>query len=102
MQGLLTGIRELTDYFIFQQDRPSAPAHRVRETVELLQTEARNFIPYTLWPPNSPDLNPVQYKIWIVMQEEVYIAVEIEYVMSTNCVVEFRRLNLGQSGSTHY
>ena len=25
-----------------------------------------------LWPPNSPDLNPVDYRIWGVMQERVY------------------------------
>ena len=55
---------------IFQQD--GAPAHRARETVELLQTEAPAFIPPTSWPPNSPDLNPVDYKIWSVMQEKVY------------------------------
>ena len=30
------------------------------------------FIPPTLWPPNSPDLNPVDYKIWGVLQERVY------------------------------
>ena len=30
------------------------------------------FIPPDLWPPNSPDLNPVDYKIWGVVQERVY------------------------------
>jgi len=25
-----------------------------------------------MWPPNSPDLNPVDYVIWSVMQERVY------------------------------
>jgi hypothetical protein len=25
-----------------------------------------------LWPPNSPDLNPVDYKIWGFMQDKVY------------------------------
>jgi len=24
-----------------------------------------------LWPPNSPDLNPVDYKVWSVVQEKV-------------------------------
>ena len=30
------------------------------------------FIPPMLWPPNSPDLNPMDYKVWSVMQEKVY------------------------------
>jgi len=70
LQGLLPEIRELSEYFIFQQD--SAPAHRARETVELLKAETPDFIPPTLWPPNSPDLNPVDYKVWSIMQEKVY------------------------------
>ena len=42
---------------MFQQD--SAPAHRTRETIKLLQRETPAFISPDLWPPNSPDLNPV-------------------------------------------
>src|SRR5688572_26048928 len=61
-QDLLPDICNITDeYLIFQQD--SAPAHRARVTVALLETETPDFIPPTLWPPNSPDLNPVDYKI---------------------------------------
>ena len=70
MQGLLPDIRELSQFYIFQQD--SALAHRARETVELLTNSTPDFIPPTLWPPNSPDLNLVDYKIWSVMQEKVY------------------------------
>jgi len=29
-------------------------------------------IPPAVWPPNSPDLNPVDYIVWIVLQEWVY------------------------------
>src|SRR5688572_29715015 len=69
-QDLLPDIRDITDeYFIFQQD--SAPAHRARYTVALLETETPDFIPPTLWPPNIPDLNPVDYTMWSVMQEKV-------------------------------
>jgi len=25
-----------------------------------------------LWPPNSPDVNPVDYQIWSMMQDRVY------------------------------
>jgi len=39
----------------------------------LLQRETPDFIGPDLWPPNSPDLqNPVDYKIWGVMQQRVY------------------------------
>jgi hypothetical protein len=43
-----------------------------RETVELLQRVAPDLISLILWPPNSPALNPVDYKIWSVMEERVY------------------------------
>ena len=46
--------------------------HRARETVELLKVETTDFIPPNLCPPNSPDLNPVDYKIWSILQEQVY------------------------------
>jgi len=49
-----------------------APAHRAGETVALLMNETSDFINPTLWLPNSPDLNPVDYKIWGCMQEMVY------------------------------
>jgi len=70
MQKLLPDILQLLDFHVFQQD--SAPAHRARETIKLLTMETSEFIPPTLWPPNSPDLNPVDYKVWSVMQEKVY------------------------------
>jgi len=44
----------------------------MHETVELLQRETPDFIFPELWPPNSADLNPVDYKIWGVMQQRVY------------------------------
>ena len=67
---LLPDIRQHSDYFIFQQD--GAPAHRAKETVKLLKTATPDFMPPTLWPPNSPDINPVDYKIWGSLQERAY------------------------------
>ena len=60
------------DFFVFKQD--SASAHRAHETIKLLQWETPAFISPDLWPPNSPDLNPVDYKIWGwgVMQDWIY------------------------------
>ena len=68
---LLPEIRYISgDVFIFQQD--GAPAHRAKATIELLKEETPDFIPPDLWPPNSPDLNPVDYSIWGILQERVY------------------------------
>jgi len=45
---------------------------RASHTFELLQCETPKFIASDLWPPNSPFLNPVDYRIWCVMQDCVY------------------------------
>ena len=51
----------------------SAPtAHRVRETVDRLSRDIPDYISPLRWPPNSPDLNPVDYAIWGKLQERVY------------------------------
>jgi len=69
-EELLPDIREISEYFIFQQD--NAPVRRGKETVDL-STETPAFILPTLWPPKCPDLNPVDYKVWLVLQEQMYI-----------------------------
>jgi len=51
-QELLPAIREMSvDFFVFQ------PAHRARDTLQLLQCDTPEFIAPDLWSPNSPDLN---------------------------------------------
>jgi len=37
-----------------------------------MQRETSKFIPLDLRPPNSRDLNPVDYRMWGVMQDHVY------------------------------
>ena len=62
-QQLLPAIWQVSgDFFVFQHD--GASAHRARETIKMLQWETPAFISPDLWSPNSPDLNPVDYKIW--------------------------------------
>lgn len=71
MQRMLPAIRRMSgELFCFQQD--SAPAHRAKDTIELLRRETPDFIGPGLWPANSPDLNPVDYRIWGLIQERVY------------------------------
>jgi len=53
--------------FIFQQD--SAPAHAARKTQEWLEQNTPDFITKDEWPPNSPDLNPLDYHVWGAMLE---------------------------------
>jgi len=53
----------------FQQD--SAPAHRARDTVEYLSRHAAlAFIPQWIRPPNSSDLNPVDYESGACCRDE--------------------------------
>jgi len=37
-----------------------------------LERETPNFILWLLWSPNLPDLNPVDYSVWNILQEKVY------------------------------
>ena len=63
MEKLLPAIRSIAgDVFVFQQD--NAPAHRARDTVELLRCETPQLISPDMWPANSRELNPANYCIW--------------------------------------
>ena len=53
------------DDFIFQQD--GAPAHTARQAQQFLQNACPEFIAKDEWPPNSPDLNPLDYSVWGLM-----------------------------------
>lgn len=49
----------------FQQD--SAPAHSAKTTQAWCEQNCPDFIPSTLWPPASPDLNPLDFFAWAKM-----------------------------------
>ena len=58
------------------------------KSVALLTTETPDFIPPTLWPPNSLDLNPVDYSVWNVLQERVYYCIKVDNVVDLKqCIV---------------
>jgi len=54
------------------------------------------FIPPDLWPANSPDLNPVNYRIWSVIQQRVYQSRVHDTDELKQCVQQMRR-NVDQS-----
>jgi hypothetical protein len=49
------------DTFVFHQD--NTPVCHARGAIQLLQREMLNLIGPDLWPPNSPSLNPVNFKV---------------------------------------
>ena len=57
----------LGNQFIFQQD--GAPAHDAKLTQVWLANHCPDFIDKDSWPPNSPDLNPLDYAVWGAMLE---------------------------------
>ena len=48
--------------WVWQQD--SALAHKSKEAQAWLQKEFYNFVPFSHWPPSSPDLKPLDYFVW--------------------------------------
>ncbi|RVE44486.1 hypothetical protein evm_010890 [Chilo suppressalis] len=55
-------------HWVFQQD--SAPAHRAKSTQDWLTAREIDFIRHEDWPSSSPDLSPLDYKIWQHLEEK--------------------------------
>ena len=53
-------------HWTFQQD--SAPAHKAGSTQVWLEGHVSDFIYMAEWPSSSPDLNPLDYKLWSVLE----------------------------------
>ncbi|CAD5212155.1 unnamed protein product [Bursaphelenchus okinawaensis] len=53
----------------FQQD--SAPAHKAKPTQEWCRAHFPDYITSAEWPPYSPDLNPMDYSIWSILEARV-------------------------------
>ena len=56
-------------HMTFVQD--GAPAHAAKATQAWYKRNLPNFIEKTSWPPDSPDINPVE-NLWSIMDEVVY------------------------------
>jgi DDE superfamily endonuclease len=52
--------------WIFQQD--SAPAHKARQVQSWCRAHFSGFINAQEWPTYSPDLNPMDYSVWSILE----------------------------------
>ena len=57
------GTQFFSSDWTFQQD--GATSHTEKTTQEWCKTNIPWFIPKDRWPANSPDLNPLDYAVWI-------------------------------------
>ena len=48
--------------WVWQQDLVAA--HKSKDTQAWLQKECYDFVPFSHWPPSSPELNPLDYFVW--------------------------------------
>jgi len=71
-KGLLPDIRAICRHYRWTLQQDGAPAHTARTTMNYLKREHINFIEPHMWPPNSPDINPVDYAISGALQQRVY------------------------------
>ncbi|KAI6652393.1 hypothetical protein LOD99_7407 [Oopsacas minuta] len=53
--------------FLFQQD--GAPAHTSNISQNWLRENIPDFITKEEWPPSSPDLNPMDFSIWSILEK---------------------------------
>ena len=63
----------LTGYqpYVFMQD--GARSHTANETVRFLNLQRYStLLQPNMWPPNSPDLNPVDYRVWSALERNIY------------------------------
>ena len=61
----------------FELKMPEKKSRIVHQHIELalpwfLERDRPEFIAPLLWPPHSPDLNPVDYSVWSILQGKVY------------------------------
>ncbi len=55
--------------YVFQQD--STPAHKAKKTQKWMEKNLTAFWPHSFWPPSSPDVAPLDYSIWSIVDKKV-------------------------------
>ena len=79
--------------WVWQQD--SAPAHKSKETQAWLQKECYDFVPFSHWPPSSPDLNPLDYFVWLYVDNITNIS---SHNTKASLIVTIHRTPTGACG----
>ncbi|QQP56781.1 Uncharacterized protein FKW44_001558, partial [Caligus rogercresseyi] len=54
--------------YVFQQD--SAPGHKAKDHPKWCEENLAAFWPWSMWPPSSPDCNPLDYGICGVVERK--------------------------------
>ena len=73
LASMIPEMDRLTGYqpYVFMQD--GAQSHTANETIRFLnQQRYLTLLQPNMWPPNSPDLNPVDYCVWSALERNVY------------------------------
>lgn len=56
-------------HYVFQQD--GAPAHTAKATQIWLKANVPELWEKEVWPPSSPDCNPLDYYVWSMVEKDV-------------------------------
>ena len=59
-----------TDGFTLQQDW--APAHSANSTISVCEDLFPGFWGKDVWPPNSPDLNAMDFSVWSILEKKIW------------------------------
>jgi inhibitor of nuclear factor kappa-B kinase subunit alpha len=54
--------------YVVQQD--SAPCHKAKKTQDWMADHFHDHVTPNMWPPSSPDLNPLDYYVWGVVERD--------------------------------
>ena len=71
-KALLLDIRAICRHYRWTLQRDGAKAHTACTTMDYRKKEHINFIEPHMWPPNSPDIYPVDYAISGALRQRVY------------------------------
>ena len=64
-------IRTVSSVYRWTLQQDGAPLHTAKNTINYTKRENVSFIEPHVWPPNSPDLNPVDHAVWGALQQQV-------------------------------